>query len=164
MKYFKTILLTLNLIGLCAVCLMQYRNLNHKMKNLNLAKEEIKEATNIWDKKTGRIFLKQDLKLTVNAYPLEIIIANLSQHDTTKYFTAYPVVKFVEGKLNKSDFEKVLPRIREVIIEVINQKNANDLLEKDGIPNLKKDLIKELNQINLPLKIENIYFLSAIVS
>ena len=118
-----------------------------------------------WDKQTGRVFDEAiDLKLNVNAFPLEVIIANLSQGQSDRYLTAYPVIKFANGKLKKADFENVLPRVREIFFEVINQKSPEELLEKDGISKLKADLIRELNDIVLPLEIEKIYFLSVVVS
>lgn len=162
---FKTFWLSLYLLGVCAVGLMQWRNLENTKKDFNDTKQVVLEFTKKWDKKTGRVFGQEaDLKLNVNAYPLEVIVANLSQDNTTRYLTAYPVVKFVEGKLKKSDFEKILPKIREIFFDVINQKSAEDLLERDGISRLKVDLLRELNEIILPLEIEKIYFLSLVVS
>jgi len=152
-------------LGVGAVGLMQWRNLENTKKDFNDTKQVVLEFTKKWDKKTGRVFGQEaDLKLNVNAYPLEVIVANLSQDNTTRYLTAYPVVKFVEGKLKKSDFEKILPKIREIFFDVINQKSAEDLLERDGISRLKVDLLRELNEIILPLEIEKIYFLSLVVS
>lgn len=162
---FKTFWLSLYLLGICAVGLMQWKNLEYKKKDLNDTKQVVHEFAKKWDKKTGRIFGEEaDLKLNVNAFPLEVIVANLSQNNTTRYLTAYPVVKFVEGKIKKSDFEKILPKIREIFFDVINQKSAEDLLERDGISKLKVDLLRELNEIILPLEIEKIYFLSLVVS
>lgn len=162
---FKTFWLSLYLLGVCAVGLMQWRNLESKKKDLIATKQAVTEFAKKWDKKTGRIFGEEaDLKLNVNAYPLEVIVANLSQNNTTRYLTAYPVVKFVEGKIKKSDFEKILPKIREIFFDVINQKSAEDLLERDGISKLKVDLLRELNEIILPLEIEKIYFLSLVIS
>ncbi len=164
-SYFKTVWLSLYLLGVGAVGLMQWRNLENKKKDLNSTRQVVLEFAKKWDKKTGRIFGEEaDLKLNVNAYPLEVIVANLSQNNTTRYLTAYPVVKFIEGKIKKADFEKIIPKIREIFFDVINQKSAEDLLEKDGISKLKGDLLRELNELVLPLEIEKIYFLSVVIS
>lgn len=162
----KTVFLTLNLIGVTVVGIMQWKNLKLKKNYVDSSKHVIMDFTKKWDKQTGRTFEKiEDLDLNINAIPLEVIIANLSQNTTTNYLTAYPVIKFAKGTLKKSALEKVLPRIRETFFEVINQKSTEDILGNKGIKNLKEDLLRELNQIvNLPLEIENIYFLSIVVS
>ena len=164
-SFFKTFWLSLYFLGVCAVGLMQWRNLEQTKKNLNSSKAAILEFTKKWDKQTGRVFGEAaDLNLNVNAIPLEVIVANLSEGQSNRYLTAYPVIKFVKGNLKKADFEKVLPKLREIFFEVINQKSPEELLEKDGITKLKADLIRELNDITLPLEIEKIYFLSVVIS
>jgi flagellar basal body-associated protein FliL len=164
LSFFKTIFLFLNILGVCAVCALQWKSFEKRKKDLAFTKNFVSETAKKWDKQTGKIFVQQDLKLNENAFPLEVVVANLAQHDATKYLTAYPVVKFVNGKIKKSDYERVLPKIREVFFEVINQKSAVEILEENGISNLKEDLIRELNKLNLPLEIEKIYFLSIVVS
>lgn len=164
-SWLKTIFLGLNLIGMSTLGIMQWRNLNLKKKEVDLGVKTVSDFTQKWDKQTGRTFEKiEDLDLNINAIPLEVIIANLSESTTSNYLTAYPVIKFAKGTLKKSELQKVLPKIRETFFEVINQKSAGDILEKNGILNLKNDLLRELNQINLPLEIEKIYFLSIVVS
>jgi flagellar basal body-associated protein FliL len=164
-SFFKTFWLSLYLLGVCAVGLMQWRTLEQTKKNLKSSKAAVAEFTKKWDKQTGRVFGEAaDLNLNVNAIPLEVIVANLSEGSSSRYLTAYPVIKFVKGNLKKADFEKVLPRVREIFFEVINQKSPEELLEKDGISKLKADLIRELNEVMLPLEIEKIYFLSVVVS
>jgi flagellar basal body-associated protein FliL len=164
LSFFKTIFLFLNLLGVCAVCSLGWKGYDQKKKDLVITKKVVSETAQKWDKQTGKTFIQQDLKLNVNAYPLEVVVANLAQHDTTKYLTAYPVVKFVNGKIKKSDYERVLPKIREVFFEVINQKSAVEILEENGISKLKEDLLRELNKLNLPLEVEKIYFSSIVVS
>jgi flagellar basal body-associated protein FliL len=165
-SFFKTFWLSLYLLGVCAVGLMQWRNLEHTKKELHSSSKVVSEFAKKWDKQTGRVFGEEaDLNLNVNAIPLEIIVANLAQSgDITRYLTAYPVIKFAKGNLKKADFLKVLPRLREIFFEVINQKSPEEILGKDGISKLKADLVRELNEIMLPLEIEKVYFLSVIVS
>ncbi|MFI5390472.1 MAG: flagellar basal body-associated FliL family protein [Bacteriovoracales bacterium] len=164
LSFFKTIFLFLNILGVCAVCALGWKNFDKKKNTLLITKKIVSETAQKWDKQTGKTFVEQNLKLNVNVFQLEVVVANLAQHDTTKYLTAYPVIKFVTGRLNKSDYERVLPKIREVIIDVINQKSAVEILEENGISKLKEDLLRELNKLNLPLEIEKIYFTSIIVA
>jgi len=162
---FKTVFLLLNLVGVSAVGYLQWRNLELKKKYVSASSQIVSDFTKKWDKQTGRTFAKiEDLDLNINAVPLEVIIANLSQNNTTRYLTAYPVIKFSKGTLKKTELEKALPLIRETFFEVINKKSAEDIMGKNGILNLKEDLLRELNYLNLPLEIEKIYFLSIVVS
>src|SRR5574343_1235143 len=86
----KTVFLSLNLIGVTAVCIMQWKNLELKKNYVYSTKHEVMDLTKKWDKQTGRTFEKiEDLGLNINAIPLEVIIANLSQNTTTNYLTAY---------------------------------------------------------------------------
>ena len=164
-SFFKTLILSLNLIGICAIGAWQWRHQSHLKKTQIEISKTVTEMANKWDKQTGRIFEEKiDLDLNTNAIPLEVVIANLSQNANNRYLTIYPVIKFIKGDLRKSDFEKVLPGIREKFLDVINQKNPNDILEKDGISKLKEELLRELNDLDLPLKIEKIYFSSVVVS
>ena len=165
-SFFKTLWLSLYILGVCAVGLMQWKNLANTKKELSTSRQIVSAFAKKWDKQTGRVFGEEaDLKLNVNAIPLEVIVANLSEGgNITRYLTAYPVIKFVKGNLKKSDFEKVLPRVREIFFEVINQKSPEELLEKGGFSKLKADLLRELNEIVLPLEIEKIYFISVVVS
>ena len=162
---FKTIILSVNLLGVCAIGAWQWHHQSILKKEKAETNQIVSELSNKWDKQTGRIFEEKiDLDLNTNAIPLEVVIANLSQNNNNRYLTIYPVIKFIKGDLRKSDFEKVLPGIREKFLDVINQKNPNDILEKDGISKLKEELLRELNDLDLPLKIEKIYFSSVVVS
>lgn len=164
-SFFKTIVLSLNLIGITVVAVLQWKNITLKKRSIDSRHKIVSEFAQKWDKQTGRTFgERQDLDLNINAVALEVVVANLSQDNNTRYVTAYPVVKFAKGKLKKSDLAKALPKIREKFFEVINQKSAGDILESDGLTKLKDDLRRELNEINLPLEIEKIYFLSFVVS
>jgi flagellar basal body-associated protein FliL len=163
LSFFKTIFLFLNFLGICAVCAVQWISFEQRKKDLVFTKKIVSETAKKWDKQTGKIFDQQDLKLKENVFQLEVVVANLARQDNSKYLTAYPVIKFVNGKLKKSDFERVLPKIREVFLEVINQKSAVEILEENGISKLKEDLLRELNELSLPLEIEKIYFLSIVV-
>jgi flagellar basal body-associated protein FliL len=151
-------------LGVCALGIMQWKNLNFKTKELEISQKVVSKYFQKWDAQTKRTFVQTDLKLNVNAIPLEVVVANLSQNDNTLYVSVYPVIKFVNGNLSKEDFEKVLPKIRETFLEVINQKNSQEILKDDGISSLKEDLIKALNQLNLPLEVEKIYFSNFSVS
>ncbi len=92
-------------------------------------------------------------------FPLESIIANLTQTDGHQRFVRLTaVLKFTKSS-NEKEIKGNVIKIKDIIITFINAKRAEDLFTAEGKKNLKEKIIADVNAILYKSKLMTVYFI-----
>jgi len=93
-------------------------------------------------------------------YSLAPFSTNLS--NVRSYFKGTIVLETTDKKLVPK-FDEKLSQIRDSIIKILISKKPEDLLDKNGLQELRKEIIQAVNKVMDSSDITNVYFIDYII-
>ncbi len=154
-----TVLVLLNTIMMGAVAYFQYsshKKLNEGTNFQDIIKSEMQKLQTEAEEgatKTGEA--KKDDGILL---PLDTFTANLAQGDgPRRYVRLNAVIKFSKTS-NEEEFKNKMPKIRDVIINTLNSKRAEDLLKSEGKTYLKEEIKAAINTFLVEGEVTDVFY------
>lgn len=154
-----TVLVLLNSLLMGAVAYFQYtthQKLNQGTNFQDIIKSEMQKMQTETDEgatKTGEA--KKDDGILL---PLETFTANLAQGDGPRRFVRLnAVIKFSKTS-SEEEFKAKMPKIRDVIINTLNSKRAEDLLKSEGKNYLKEEIKAAINTFLVEGEVTDVFY------
>ena len=153
-KPLETLVLLMNGILMLVVAYFQYSI--HKNTKVDI--EDVVRADMTKGKK-GKAMIPGEAVGDVGIlFPLESFTANLAQGDGPRRFIRLNTVLKFSHESNEEEFKARKPQIRDAIINTLNVKRPEDLLDFKGKLRLKEDLKAAINTFLIDGEVTDIYY------
>ena len=152
----ETLVLLINGILMIVIAWFQFnihRNVNTKVDLEDVVKADMQKS------KDGKVVIPGEAVGDMGIlFPLEGFTANLAQGDGPRRFIRLNTVLKFSHKSNEEEFKARKPQIRDAIINTLNMKRPEDLLDFKGKIRLKEDLKAAINTFLIDGEVTDIYY------
>ncbi|MCY4524375.1 MAG: flagellar basal body-associated FliL family protein [Halobacteriovoraceae bacterium] len=151
----ESLVLLLNTIMMMVVAWFQYdihKNFNSKVDLEDVVKADMQKG------ESGGALPGEAVGDIGILFPLDSFTANLAQGDGPRRFIRLNTVLKFSGRSNEEEFKARKPQIRDAIINTLNVKRPEDILDLKGKIRLKEDLKAAINTFLIDGEVTDIYY------
>jgi len=155
-----SVLLLINAVAIGAIGFMQFQlmeKINSQPSIRDVIKSELKEAEGVGEDNPDKELMAKKGNDGL-LFPLQGFTSNLAQGDGPRRFVRLTAVLKFSNESKENEFKAREPQIRDVIINILNSKRPEDLLNKEGKNFLKEEIKSAINAFLIEGNVIDIYY------